>query len=285
MYCIHCGRELIENAAFCAFCGRPVSTTSHEATEKSPQDNEDFPVDEELPTRHVLPGDGPGFEKTNSWTNLIVGVLAFFAVGVVVIDFVDLSKSKKPQTVQPESSSGQKPEVSKKDSQAGNVQSGKGFSKPPSTMMVNKVAYIRTSPGPGAQIIRGAKYGDFVMPVETRGEWTKVNWSDGQGWIQTSALAGEEARKANEFKEFKTNGRITKLVWRNRQISVGMTYRDFERSIPRDLRSGVRASDGMFAIFSPDGMQTKKGHRLYTLLFNGPGLTLTGIEVQPLPAR
>ena len=60
-------------------------------------------------------------------------------------------------------------------------------------MVTAQAAYIRVAPSLDAKVIKKAKYGDFVTPLDAQAGWTKVDSrGSSQGWIQSSILGGDE---------------------------------------------------------------------------------------------
>jgi len=61
------------------------------------------------------------------------------------------------------------------------------------TLMVKvQVGNIRLRPTTKAAVVKQAKYGDFLTRKGEEGDWFRVSWPGGEGWVHRSIVVGED---------------------------------------------------------------------------------------------
>jgi hypothetical protein len=157
MFCLHCGRELMDQARFCLSCG----THHHGEPQIKRSWHYDEPASElvkELQVVRALP----------KWIVPFLVVMAVLMLGLL------LAINGRP-SVSSQSLEGMLP-----------------TSKIPSAnLKVTRSGSVRTSPFADAGIIKQVRSGDVLAAGAMDGQWTRVSWTGGQGWIETASLTAE----------------------------------------------------------------------------------------------
>ena len=194
--CPYCAEEIQEEAIKCKHCGEWLD--QHTTTSPSPSPE---PSSVEAPAAqpeayrevqkppHVLPStreSGTGWGTARTVFTILAGFLFIGFCSSLVTREPTSDRSTTPSESEPSDRSTTPSE---------STVSVKIMPDPDETqtLMVNvQVGNIRQNPTTEAAVVKQAKYGDFLTQKGEEGDWFRVSWVGGEGWVHNSIVVGED---------------------------------------------------------------------------------------------
>jgi len=211
--CPFCAEEIQEEAIKCKHCGEWLDQQSTASPSPPPE-----PAIEEAASRKEPSPPPPErwYQKQKDWV-VFLWLLLFFPVGVVLL-WMNKSYSSNTKalatvcfgilfiSVMNSVQNQESPPRQTKSSETGTtLESAVSIKIVPDqdgaqTLMVNvQVGNIRQKPTTEAAVVKQAKYGDFLTKKGEEGDWFRVSWAGGEGWVHNSIIVGEDGiREAGE---------------------------------------------------------------------------------------